>query len=496
MTINTNIDEQLQELYQKKKKEDEANKPSNFDYATNEEKLVLPKGFTVCRIVDIPVKCESSFIKCDNEKIKLFKFPSLEENPDFILYKIIHHVLKQTWKGVDKEGKHQFDIPVKAQSPEVYRMVHNNGDLVEGQYGANGWGSWKKFNGSYRGTASNTTCFTNVINRQPFSATYEKKDADGNVSEETKSYGKEWCVENNHTLLLAKDLKSVGCPITIQNLLLKQIFPNFGNFQGYDVAVERLAADPYYQIWKAEHLTNNQDVIPHIVQGPLNEKEQTLETYDLNDLVKPSAYSFIYNNLKVKIGQIDKALGTDFLYELEQLVEKETGNAAGTPAGEQPSEPDPNKEYPKEEPKPEPPKEEPKPEPKPEPQPEPKPEPAPAVEQPKEEPKPATEQPKPEPAPAAEQPPVRQPAKAAANQGSVLDQAKALDPSPLYKNEEGAFTIDKLPDDQKALITGISADKTKLTFSIEDVSSCPYCNKPQPTAWDDSCVYCGVSYQD
>lgn len=450
MPINTNsVLERLQARYEAEKKKEIDNQTSNFDFYTNEDKLPVNIGFTVCRVLDLPVNCNSSFIKCDDGKVRLFKFPSLDENPDFILYQIVDRVLKQVWKGQDKKGVHIFEKPVEEGFSEIYKMIRNNGDLVDGQYGPNGWGAWKKY-GKYRGCASNTSCFLNAINRIPFSVTITKREKGEDV-EEVKKYEKDWCIKNKHSLLLVKSVKSVGCPVTIGNLLVKTIFPNYGNYAQFDVAIERLKDDPYYQIFPANTLKNNQEVFPHVIEGDLTDEEKAIDTYNLEDLSKPSPYSFIYNNLKGKISEIDKALGTTYLEILERAVEADIKpTSISAPKEEKVEE-----------------KVEEKPEVK--------------VEEKIEEPK--KEETKVDTFKSSA--PVERKVEAS---GDLWEKVKSI----TFKDDSNVHFIDKLSDDQKKFVVGVEGDNVK--YNTDDLSACPYCKKSQPTLWEEFCVYCGKSF--
>jgi len=467
MPINVNLDDQLQQMYKDKMQAEAANTSSSMDYMTKEDKLVLDVGFNLVRVVDAPRNCESSFIKCDDGKKRLFKFPVIEEDPDFILYQILNQVLDQKYEGMDANGKHLFGTPIKDKHPDIYRMVHNNGDLVEGTYGPNGWGSWKKYNGTYQGTSSTTSCFMNVINRKGFTVKITWKEDD--KEDEVKDYSKTWCKDNNHTLLLAKDIKSVGCPITVGNILLKTMYPNFGNFQRYDIAINRSKKDPYYEVFKADTLVQNEEVMSNLVQGDLTDEEKGFEVYDTAQLVKPSTYAFIYQNLKGKIADLDYALNTGYLTMLEQRVEAEGGKVSPKTTPETAPETSSEPEDPAA--------------------------PASGV-KPEEKPVETTadsEEKKVETPP--ERTPERPPERSK-DEGSseVLTKAKEL--GILAKTTDGTYMFDKLTDEQKGLIKGLDGanDKAEFTFSISDLASCPHCKKVQPLLWSEFCVYCGKSF--
>jgi hypothetical protein len=460
MPVNTKIDEELQKRYEKKKREKAESESSSFSYSATEDVLIMPEGYTVCRFLDIPKQCDYSFIKADDGNTKLFRFPSLEEKPDFILYKIINKVLFQKWVGQDSEGKAIIEVPMKEEQADIYWMIYNNEDMILGEYGPNGWGRWKRVLGKYQGAAASTCCYTNVINRREFEIVRKEKDDKGEETEKRTIYPKDWCVSNKHSLVLTKTPKSVGAPITISNLLMTNLFPNFGNFQNYDIAINRMGSDPYYQLFKAEECVQNQEVFPYVVKGPLTDAEKEVDVYDLKELTKPATYSYIYQNLKGKIEQIDQALGTQFIKELEQLVDSENSSKPNT--APQTTEPQPEQ---------------------------------------KEEPDLSTSgtsastventvlNPEPEPQPEQKkEPPVREIKKEEPPVGTVSVQDF------IKKATKDKANYDDLSDSEKAMIKGVSADGNTLLFESEDLVACPYCQSSQPTTVTKFCLYCGVEF--
>lgn len=448
--INTDIDSSLKNLYEQKVKEEKVNS-SSFEGFPAMDKFPLSMGMNLCRVVEIPLLCHNSLINCDDGKTRLFNFPSIEENSEFILYRIITHILQSQWLGKDKDGKHRFEYPVKEKFPDIYQMIYNNGNLMEGEYGPNGWGSWKKYSGKYRGCASNTTCMVNVISRNAFTVKAVKEDSSGSEVEEIKTFEADWCAKNNHTLLLSRESKTGffnGAPVSVFNALIKSVWDKFGNFAKFDVAIERLKDDPWYQVYKADTLENRKDIQPYVKKGDLTDAEKAYETYDIKELVKPSAYSFIYNNLKNKINLIDDALGTHYLLDLEKEVEKEnSGKSVGEKVKIGITLPEPK------------------------------------IEQPvKEETVVASEKVEPK----------KKERKIASPVSSSGDSLKKL----AFTMSDGKSILDIIPENQRALIKGVSPDGKTFEFDCPtgELADCPICNKAQPIRIEDYCVYCGTSF--
>ena len=325
--IQTNLNTKLEEKYNARKQEREE-QAAQSEY-TPEEKLVLEYNkFSVMRIVDLPVICNYAFIVCDDGRRKMFMYPDKNRNPNYFLYKITNKVMENKWMGKDGEGKSIFSYPVKESNKEIFEIVWNNGKSLPGQYGPNGW---VQENGDPL-----RACFINVINRQEFQV--EKIDKDG--SKKYAKYEADWCVKNKQSLLLAKSVKSIGCPTTIFYKIMDTVMPNYGkNIFSYDIAIKRLDAHKnknqiWYEVEKASNLVESQEVKNSFRDGELTEEEKQIEIYDVNEMIQPSSLSFIYSNLKGKIETIDEGLGTSFLKELEDLCSKDESNMSNEEAKE------------------------------------------------------------------------------------------------------------------------------------------------------------------
>jgi len=454
MAIDTSdLAAKLQAEYERKKQADaQRDTAPSFEGYTSEDKLVMSLGYTVCRVVSLPKLCGVSYIKCDDDRTHMFKFPT---DGNSVVLRAAARVLEKKYAGRDAANKAVWNLPVKDANPDLYQMVYNNESITEGQYGPNGWAKWLKGpDGRYTAMPSSTVALVNVINRSPFSYKVAKKDANGADIEEEVSCAADWCVTNKHSLLLAKAAKGFGCAMTIYNLLMDQIFPNYGNFSEFDISINRLKADPYYQIFKADTLTNNKDVFPFVKQGKLTAEESAIELYDLDELSQPTPASVIYSLLKGKISKIDEYFNTHFLTEIERAVDAEPKSEANTavPAAVQRETPAPASQ----------------------------PVTAPAAKASATTPAPRTRV----AAPKAEAP--------AGESVSVWDKAKAI----TAKDKDGTYFIDKLTKDKASLISGVHPNGKELIFTSSDdeLSACPECTKAQPSIIDDYCIYCGVKF--
>lgn len=305
------MEERLKRAY--KRREQERREQDSKTVVSIEDKVLLKKGeFTVVRVLDVPQPVYFSFIKGDDDKLHLIKFPDPNNKGNFILYKICDTVMESVFKGRDRNGESIFEYPMKESHPEIFNMVFNNGSHTIGKYGPNGW--------VQRNGRPQTACYINVINRQAFSAV--KSDEKG--EEEEINYGANWCYENNHSLLLAKSEKSIGAPITINNILMDSLMDNFGTFFNYDIAIKRLSGDPWYEVFKADTLSGKQEVQECLKSGNLTEEDEKLELYDTVEMSKETQPSLIYKFLKGKIEMIDRELDTNFLEQLEKQVDQET----------------------------------------------------------------------------------------------------------------------------------------------------------------------------
>jgi hypothetical protein len=414
----SSIDERLKKRMEERKKdvEDRKNRKSSFQ---EEERIPLKDGKGVLlRIVDIPTPVYFSFIKCDDDKTRLIKFPKKEENPSFIIYQIGDRVLEREYMGKDASNKAIYGFPVRESHPDIFNMVYNNGSPQVGRYGANGWIRDYGY--------PQEACYINVINRQSFSVI--KTDKEGEDHE--VFYDKNWCVKNGHSLLLVKNMKSVGVPSTVNNALMDFVFPNHGNFLGYDLYITKLTKDPWYTVEKADTLTQRLDSFKDdLVMGPLTKEECSITLYDTKALSKPSSASFIYKHLKNKISLVDKELGTSFMSKLERMIEDEGGQMSEEEASDTSAE--------------------------------------------------------------SEEAPLK---KAEVKEEPIQVRSRTRAPSSTSSEvlTIAPFAKDLTEEERAKFIKGVNGEE--LVWTVDDTADCPKCKKFQPFSLDKFCVYCGSKF--
>lgn len=300
--------EALWKNHNREKQERETRKEAFF---VREDRMTLEiNKFVLFRVLSLPVRVWSSFVKNDSNDFRVIQFPEVEsvEYNENILIRIVKKVLEKKYLGKGADGKPLYEYLHQKNHPELFNMVYNNGKAEIGKYGPDGW-----VKNGYQPQAS---VFIQGINRMPFKVVIENKDG----STEVKEYGIDWCTTNKKTLLLTRNSKSRDCPVTIYTELMDKLIPGYGSFFNYDLAIKKFDGKPWYQVEKAANLTEGletQALKPFIKDGPTpREVLETLEGYDLNDMAKPTPNSVIYKELKGKIKQVDDAFGTTFLAEL------------------------------------------------------------------------------------------------------------------------------------------------------------------------------------
>jgi hypothetical protein len=267
------------------------------------------------RFVGMPEEVFFSFIIGDDGKFKYMTLPDKEKYPTHIFYKIVDRVLDREYLGKDDKGDSIFEYHCQKSHPEIFNMVYNNGKKEIGKYGPNGWVNSAGY--------PNRAMLANVINRAPFSLTFKNEQG----QEITKHYDADHCKTTGKTLLLSKDSKNSTAPITVYEELLTKIFPVKGTFWKYDIAIKKIGMKPWYSIITASDIkegakNNAPEMIElaKLIKDGEYPEEQKYQKHDLVKLAEPVSYQFIYDNLKIKISQIDEALGTNFLEEIEDKL--------------------------------------------------------------------------------------------------------------------------------------------------------------------------------
>lgn len=470
-------EERLEQMYREQQQKKKNMESSEFGDFSPEDKYVMKKGHNVVRFVGIPQEVFYSFIKDDDGKYFKVTFPNPSEDPDHLLFRLMDQVLVQNWEGKDKNDKPIISTPVADEFPEVYRMVYNNGDTTEGPYGPNGWGKWRKRDNGKRGSfPSNHGAVMNVIPRSPSTYKITKRDKDGNETAEEVTFTYEDCKEMKHTLLLTRSPKSSDAAITVLQGLFNNMMSNYGNFLNYDISIERLSVDPWYNMFKADTLIANDDVKPYVVEGPLTDEEKSWETYDVMEIAKPTPMSEIYKRLKKSIKKVDDALGTTYLNELEELAQEEGTdiNIEEEQGSEEPT-PTSNESFSKSE-------------------------------------SPTDDGAIPESDATDKFNDDKKPKKIESTENTQTVRRRTVkretEDSPkdfwggvqaaTFKRDDGVYVVDELSDAQKSMIVGVDESGNILFKDGLELVASPYIDnedKMQPYAMDDFCIYTGKKFE-
>lgn len=299
------------EAYAKKAEAEKSNKKSGTSFTKNYEEIeytgLEPNVPKVLRFVgplygtgiDQYTARNVTIAKIIDDEGKKFRVirPSYEQDPDFILNKIISKVKQAKWVNKEKT------FPIKDKYPEIYNIVDKNGlQKTDPQYNYD------------KGWTGQEVLIANVIDR-------EKMD---------------WHREHKHTMLLAKsvnvDKNGNKWPeegiswYSVENEF-PQLFKYYKSWENYDVAITRTGNK------ERAYIIDNATKNPERVEGPaaqyismtdhLTDEEKSWERYDLDKLFRVTTATKIYNRLKRTIARIDAALGTDFGTELKALVDEE-----------------------------------------------------------------------------------------------------------------------------------------------------------------------------
>lgn len=236
--------------------------------------------------------------------------PASNEDPNYIINKIISAVKRAQW---DKQGNKTR--PVEEKYPEIYNIVDKNGLAATDKRA--------RFE---RGWQGRELLIMNVIDRSQM----------------------DWHREHKHTMILSRNINvgpdgteyaDEGVPSYGFTNKLAHLFASYGSWEKYDIAIRRtgLKETPY--------IITNATRIPEEVQKDvrdlissedhLSDEEKSWERYDLKKIFPVTSYTKIYNRLKGTIARIDAALGTSFLKELEEGVEKERKEREAQHEGEE-----------------------------------------------------------------------------------------------------------------------------------------------------------------
>ncbi len=235
----------------------------------------------------------SPFMLGDDDKTFRCVWPNKEDEPNWIMYKIMDKVMGYKWNSEKKER----DFLHKATHPSIFNRVAKN-NKIENPYET----GWKP----------GQIVVANIIDR----------------------HDPEYHIENKHTKGISKKVKvsndtayyEPGVPITVYNTIWDDVVEFNGDWQNYDVSVKKLTEKPWY---KAFHCGNELHKIMDptaksvIVDGPLTAEELAYEKYDWDKLFPVTAYSKIKKKLGAFIQAVDAAFKTSYYEELLVLVEAE-----------------------------------------------------------------------------------------------------------------------------------------------------------------------------
>lgn len=251
-----------------------------------------------------------SEIKADDGKKFQLRLPVRGDLPekDHLMWRIIDKVLTVTWTNKVKSYKYQEKFP------EIFNKVKfggwdssNPAEAKNHQY-SKGWTGQK-------------IVLLNVIDRED-----------------------NWCAENKHTKLLARQITTKQYPDGSVAEFVSKGIPSYGflnklgglvanykTWENYDIGVKRtgIKTEPY-QIINATAFVNGkipeipQDKIPLVNLNPLTDEERAYERYNIAKLFGPVTYNKIDAKLGATIKLIDACLGTNFYTELQTLKAEET----------------------------------------------------------------------------------------------------------------------------------------------------------------------------
>ena len=233
----------------------------------------------------------------DGKKFRVIR-PSAQDDPNFIINKIIATVTKPAWDKVTKEKT----FPVKDKYPEIFNIIEKNG-VQKGDQQFNYEKGWK----------GKEVFIMNVIDREQM----------------------DWHRANKHTMLLAKSVTEgknggefidEGISSFACGPQFTKLYKRYGSWEKYDIAITKTGdKSNAFIIENATRAPENAEDKESFVsfETSLTDEEKSWEKYDLDKLFRVTTATKIYNRLKQTIARIDVALNTHFLDELKEQVDKE-----------------------------------------------------------------------------------------------------------------------------------------------------------------------------
>jgi len=242
-----------------------------------------------------PKESYISMMKADNGKKFRCIWPSRTENKDWFLWKIYDTVMKCRYSSEKDAKGNSIKIYDNFNThPETFKRVAKNDS--DNQYET----GWKP-----KGFVN-----MNIIDR----------------------HDKKWHEENKHTKLLSKKASEMGdsgkfwfepgIPTTAYNSIWDDVVEYSGDFQNYDVVLEKKKETPWYKAYHSldDFKKIDKEALKVVVEGSLTEEELAYELYDLDKLFKITSYSKIQSKLGDFIKKVDIDFKKTFSDELEKLV--------------------------------------------------------------------------------------------------------------------------------------------------------------------------------
>jgi hypothetical protein len=300
--------EKAKQKRREEKQKEEKRKSSDFqNYGPREEinycALSTEQG-RVVRVLGAPLLVREkpsdpkrvfiSFIVGDDGKKFRCIWPALNDNKDWLLWKIFNKVMAYSVKGSGKDFEKIYTN--KDIHPECFLRVSTN----------------NRENKYEKGWKPTQYILMNVLDRHDpdFHAEHKK----------TKILSKKASIRDNQNAWYEP-----GVPMTTYNVIWDEVAEFHGNWENYDVVIQKKTEAPWYTVRHGieERAKIDENLLKYIVEGPLTEEEKNYDKYDFDKLFNITSYHKIKSRLETFIKKVDIDFNTNFYKELEELVEKE-----------------------------------------------------------------------------------------------------------------------------------------------------------------------------
>ncbi len=255
-----------------------------------------------------------SWVMSDDKKKFPVVWPSREERPDWILYRVMDKVLEAKWDPTSNTKRYLN----QETHPDLFLRVFKNNNTK---------------NPYEKGWYPKALMVMNVIDRSKMTLHREKKHT---FILSKASEGKERDKDGN----IIEYADGGVSPLVYDALM--HVVGEVGDFNAYDVIVKRTEDRPYYQVFHGTEKLRFAD-FPYFksefIDAPLTEEELSWERYNIDTLYPITPYKVILAKLRQFFVQLDREFGTAFLPELEQLVEAEAKEQAKAPVKTETSSP-------------------------------------------------------------------------------------------------------------------------------------------------------------